>query len=123
MIGDMPSAARRGPRAVGELLVAAVPGLAERLLERRIQNEWDATVGPAMARRTRPGALRDGQLEVRADNSPWLQELTMRAEELLGVLQRRYGTGVRSVRLGLGQPAGLRPGGPAHRFHEEGDPR
>jgi predicted nucleic acid-binding Zn ribbon protein len=109
----MPYAAGRGPRAVGELLVAAVPGLAERLLERRIAADWDATVGSAMARRTRPGALRDGQLEVRADNSPWLHELTLRAEELLATLQRRHGSGVRSVRLGLGQPAGPRAGGPA----------
>ncbi len=70
------------PLRVADLLTAAVPALEERLLE--------LTHPPGLARRgrrragprTRPGDLRAGTLEVRVDNSPWLQELSMRSAEV-----------------------------------------
>lgn len=90
------------PHRVADLLAAAVPGLSERLLEVAIRKEWSQVVPPALARRSEPGPLAHGALEVRVDNSPWLQELSMRSPELLAALTRRYGNAVRSVRVALG---------------------
>ncbi len=73
----------RSPVRVGNLLTAAVPALAERMLEQAVRREWTETVGPEASRRTRPGALRQGTLEVSVDNSPWLQELTLRSSAIV----------------------------------------
>jgi hypothetical protein len=93
---------KRGvPRAVGELLVTAVPQLEERLLVQRLHRAWASLVGPDMARRTRPQALANGCLQIVVDNSPWLQELTLRAPELAARLGADY-PAVRQVRFTLG---------------------
>lgn len=90
------------PQRVGALLTRAVPALAEHLVEDTIRREWTLVVGPELARRSRPGPLARGVLEVWADNSPWLTELTMRSGELLSALRGRYGAVVASVHCTLG---------------------
>jgi hypothetical protein len=90
------------PHRVGDLLVAAVPALAERMLVHEIRRDWPTVVGTALARRSAPAALERGVLEIRADNSPWLMELQMRAVEMLDTLARRYGRSVVSLRFTLG---------------------
>ncbi len=102
------------PVRVGEVLAAAVPELEEHMLTERIRAEWPSTAGSELARRSRPGELRNGTLTVVVDNSPWLQELTLRAEELLAAVRRRHGQAVTALRLSLGglpaaPPAALRP--------------
>lgn len=97
----MASARSSGPVRVGDLLVAAVPGLREHLLEETIRKEWPRAVGPELARRSRPVTLRLGTLTVAVDNSTWLQEMTLRSEELVRRLQARYGPEVRVVRVAL----------------------
>ena len=92
----------RNPVRVGNLLTAAVPALAERMLEDAIRREWAQTAGPEAARRSRPGALRQGTVEVSVDNSPWLQELTLRAAAIVAALQKRHGSAVIGVRFALG---------------------
>src|SRR5260370_3722299 len=62
----------RSPVRVGNLLTAAVPALAERMLEQAVRREGTETGGPEASRRTRPRAPRPGLLAVTADNSPWL---------------------------------------------------
>jgi len=89
------------PRAVGELLVEAVPRLGERLLEREVRRSWPALVGPDVARRTQPQSVARGALSVRVDNSPWLQELTLRADELTRRVSERFPE-VRALRFVLG---------------------
>jgi hypothetical protein len=96
----------RSPVRVGNLLTAAVPALAERLLEEAIRREWTQTAGPEAARRTRPGALRQGTLEVSVDNSPWLQELTLRSAAIVAALRKRHGSAVTGVRFALGSGPG-----------------
>ena len=96
----------RSPVRVGKLLTAAVPALAERMLEETIRREWSQTVGPEAARRTRPGALRQGTLEVSVDNSPWLQELTLRSAAIAAALRKRHGPAVTGVRFALGSGPG-----------------
>ena len=91
----------RRPERVGTLLTQAVPALAERLLEESIRREWAHTVGPDAARRSRPAALRQGTLEISVDNSPWLQELTLRSAAIAASLGERHGPAVRGVRFVL----------------------
>lgn len=87
---------------VGALLRAAFPSLAEPLLAFTIHRDWSEIVGQEVSRRAQPGQLRAGALEVTVDNSPWLQELTLRQGELLGRLQARYGVEpIRALRLTL----------------------
>ena len=96
----------RSPVRVGNLLTAAVPALAERMLEQAIRREWTQTMGPEAARRTRPGVLRHGTLEVSVDNSPWLQELTLRTAAIVAALGKRHGSAVTGVRFALGSGPG-----------------
>ena len=96
----------RNPVRVGNLLTAAVPALAERMLEEAIRRDWTQTAGPEAARRSRPGALRQGTLEVSVDNSPWLQELTLRSAAIVAALRKRHGPAVIRVRFALGSGRG-----------------
>lgn len=91
------------PRPVADFLVSAVPDLRDWLLEARIRRSWPEAVGPEVARRARPIKLGHGCLEVAVDNSPWLQELTLRSPELTARLQQRF-PDIRSLRLVLGAP-------------------
>lgn len=93
---------RPGPRTVGDLLVNAVPELHDRLLEVRIRGAWSGLVGPDVARRARPQSLTNGCLHVVVDNSPWLQELTLRSGELTTRIAGRFET-IRTLRFTLGR--------------------
>jgi hypothetical protein len=99
---------REAPRAVGELLVNAVPQLQDRLLVRRMRRSWVALVGADLARRAQPLALVNGCLQVVVDNSPWLHELTLRAADLAARLGAEF-PAVRSVRFTLGAPPAEEP--------------
>ena len=59
-------------------------------------------VGPDAARRSRPQALTNGCLHVVVDNSPWLQELTLRSSELTGRIAAQFAT-IRTLRFTLGR--------------------
>ncbi len=91
----------RAPRTVADLLPTAIPNLGDRLLEQRIRRAWPALLGADAARRTQPQALANGCLSVCVDNSPWLHELTLRAEELTRRVQGRFPE-VRALRFVLG---------------------
>src|SRR5262247_2746042 len=97
----MGTRASRNPVRVGSLLTQAVPALAERLLEETIRKEWAQVIGPEAARHSRPVALRQSVLEVSVDNSPWLQELTLRGASIASRLQERHGAAVSAVRFVL----------------------
>ncbi len=91
----------RAPRAVADLLVTAVPRLGDRLLELEIRRAWSEIAGVDIARRSRPQAVAGDRLTVVVDNSPWLQELTLRADELGERLRRRFPE-IRALRFVLG---------------------
>jgi hypothetical protein len=105
----MGTGGRHVPVRVGSLLTAAIPALAERMLEDAIRRQWAQTVGPEASRRSRPGTLRQGTLEVSVDNSPWLQELTMRSTAIAAALRKRHGPAVTGVRFALGRIRGDEP--------------
>jgi hypothetical protein len=100
----------RSPVRVGNLLTRAVPALAERLLEDSIRRDWTQIVGADAARRSRPIALRQGTLQVSVDNSPWLQELTLRSAAITARLHERHGSALDGVRFVLA--TGAAPGAP-----------
>ena len=91
----------RSPVRVGSLLTQAVPALADRLLEEAIRRQWADIAGAEAARRSRPQVLRQGILHVSVDNSPWLQELTLRAGAIAAQLHERHGSAVNGVRFVL----------------------
>ena len=96
---------RKGPRAVGELLVNAVPELRDRLVEFQLRGAWKTLVGADVARRARPDSVVNGCLHVVVDNSPWLQELTLRSAELTARINARFET-IRALRFSLGRLPG-----------------
>ena len=89
------------PRALADLVESAVPQLKERLLELRVRQAWPILVGAEVARRAGPQALSGDTLVVVVDNSPWLQELTLRSAELTTRINAAF-PGVRSLRFTLG---------------------
>jgi hypothetical protein len=101
MMSGMTVGGPTSPRRVADILPAAFPALSERLVEVAIRRDWATVLPGGLGRRSVPGDLRNGTLEVRADNSPWLHELSMRAEELLTALGARYGGAVRDLRFRL----------------------
>lgn len=111
MVGTMAASRPAAPVRVGDLLTAAVPGLSAHLLAETIRRQWPLTVGPEMARRSRPRGLRMGVLEVAVDNSPWLHEMTLRSAELLAAIRSRHGHAVTALRFSLGDTAGPAPAG------------
>ena len=82
--------------------MSAVPALRDRLDEARLRSAWNVLVGPDAARRSRPHALTNGCLHVVVDNSPWLQELTLRSGELTRRIAARFAT-IRALRFTLGR--------------------
>ena len=118
----------QSPVRVGNLLTLAVPALADRLREEAMRRDWPEVVGIDAARRSRPLALRQGTLQVSVDNSPWLQELTLRAGAITARLHERYGAAVQGVRFLLAaaapgsparEPARMEPSVPARRLSVE----
>jgi len=91
----------KAPRAVSALIPHALPQLSERLAELQIRRGWSSLMGPDVARRTQPTALTGGCLTVAVDNSPWLHELTLRAEELTARVADGF-PAVRSLRFVVG---------------------
>jgi predicted nucleic acid-binding Zn ribbon protein len=90
------------PTPVGAILPAVLPGLGERLLEARIQKDWETLMGLDIARRAQPLALSQGILQVAVTNSPWLQELTLREPDLRRRLADHYGAeAIRALRFSL----------------------
>lgn len=102
----MTSRSASTPTPVGALITAALPPLADRLLALAVRREWTSLMGPQIARRAQPRDITGGTLAVVVDNSPWLQELTLREAELLSRLQHRYGAeAIKALRFTLGTPS------------------
>ncbi|MCS6771683.1 MAG: DUF721 domain-containing protein [Kiritimatiellae bacterium] len=82
--------------SIGDLTAAVLSeaGLESRMWSHALLNEWADLVGPAIARRARPGSLEKGVLTVFVSNAVWQQELQRFGQaELLKKLQARFGAG------------------------------
>jgi hypothetical protein len=95
-------AAPSSPVRVRDVRVAAVPELRDRMLEQTIRNNWERIVGLECARRSQPGGLKKGTLDVIVDNSPSLYEMTLRCSEVLAAVQACHGSAVSALRFTLG---------------------
>ena len=92
---------KAAPRAVGDLLLSALPQISERLSTFRLRQSWGAIVGRDAARRSRPDSVTAGTLRIVVDNSPWLHELTLREQELATKVGARFPE-IRALRFTLG---------------------
>lgn len=95
------------PVRVGELL-AALPGVAERLAEARLVAAWPAIAGPAAAR-SRAEGVEAGVLHVTVDSSGWLHRLRLDEPSLLARCRAEApAIAVRGIRFRLGPPSDAR---------------
>jgi hypothetical protein len=92
---------KRAPRAVGELVLGALPQISDRLILLRIRQSWGALVGRDVAKRSRPDGVTAGTLRVVVDNSPWLHEMTLRETELAAAVRTRFPE-IQGLRFTLG---------------------
>jgi predicted nucleic acid-binding Zn ribbon protein len=83
-------------RAAPRPLALAVDGLTGHLAPAtplaRVQREWPAAVGEAIAREAQPVSERDGTLVVECRSAVWAQELDLMAPDLLRRLNRAVGS-------------------------------
>ena len=64
---------------------------------------WQEAAGPLLARFTRPGQIRRGQLEITVANSTIVQELTFQKQRILAALQAAMSdANIRDLRFRLG---------------------
>ena len=79
-------------------------GYGRQMEQEELQQVWLTTVGEPLARSARPCPLRHGTLEIVAQNSTVLQELSFRKPELLKKLQHNLpGKTIRDLRFRIGQ--------------------
>ena len=81
---------RRAPESLGTLLPSVLRelGLDETARVLRIAQRWEEALGPELAPRCRPQALRGEVLEVSVESSVWCQQLQLRTPEILEGLRR-----------------------------------
>ena len=105
MSADRAGGSRPGaPARLGDVLRAALDRLpiGQRLADHALWVEWDAVVGPTLARHARPQRLRRGLLLVAVDSPEWMQELQFLKHELRTRLNARLGRAVvRDIFLAL----------------------
>ena len=73
----------RMPRRDRRHLPTRCPGLGERLLEEAIAPSWARPSAPSWRAGRARAIFAEACLTVVVDNSPWLQELTLRSAEIL----------------------------------------
>ncbi len=78
-------------------------GLAERLWEEQLRNEWEQLVGPQVARQARPGRIDRLTLYIYVRHPGWLSELSRYSQkQILENMQKRFGRDkIRNVRIQL----------------------
>ena len=95
------------PVRVGEVL-AALPGVAERLAEARLVGAWAEVAGLAAAR-SRAEGVDDGVLHVSVDSPGWLHRLRLDEARLLGRCRALMpAVTLRAIRFRLASPSDAR---------------
>lgn len=94
------------PKRMADVIAQVVQrrGYAQVRAARQWDEAWRAAAGPEFSAVTRPGVLRRGTLEVLADNSLVMQELTFEKDRLLAELQSALpAAGIKQLRFKVGQ--------------------
>ncbi len=90
--------ARRDPPTLDQLLPRVLARLAEQSGKgRTLAPVWDATVGPHIARHSRPHSLEGGTLVVTVASAEWAHTLSRQQASLLEQLNSRLGDGAVST--------------------------
>ena len=95
----------RRPKKIGDVLAQLITarGYGRIQADADFTAAWQKAAGHALARFTRPGRLRRGQLEVTVGNSTILQELTFEKQNILAALQAALPDAkIRDLRFRLG---------------------
>jgi predicted nucleic acid-binding Zn ribbon protein len=93
------------PVRVGQVL-AALPGIAERLAEARLAGAWAEIAGPAAAR-SRAEGVESGVLQVTVESSSWLHRLRLDEARLLARCRALApAVALRAIRFRLASPSG-----------------
>jgi predicted nucleic acid-binding Zn ribbon protein len=79
----------RRPKKIADVLAQLITarGYGRIQANADLTGAWQKAAGPGLARFTRPGQIRRGQLEVTVANSTIVQELTFQKERILAALQ------------------------------------
>jgi predicted nucleic acid-binding Zn ribbon protein len=86
---------KQGPVRLDRILdgVLSECGLADRLAERGLLEEWPRIVGERVARHVRAIDLREGVLLLAADHGAWRQEVTLLLPRIREQCNERFGEG------------------------------
>jgi predicted nucleic acid-binding Zn ribbon protein len=94
---------RRAPRRLALALEGLAPQLAPATPLARIQEEWAAAAGPAIAAAARPVSERDGVVTVLCEAAVWAAELELLGDQVVARINQRLGPGtVRGMRCRTG---------------------
>jgi hypothetical protein len=87
---------RGGPIPLADILRERFSqlGWERKMREQEILSRWDEAVGPQIAGRTRPVAVRNRRLTVAVDNPAWAQQLSFLKKDLLRRFETLLGAGV-----------------------------
>jgi hypothetical protein len=94
------------PETIGEILLKIVRKrhIPHNATDRKLRDLWNRAVGPQIASRTLPEALRRGALHVRVSAPVWLHQLQFLKEEILGRLREISGSDeIRSLFFAIGE--------------------
>jgi predicted nucleic acid-binding Zn ribbon protein len=95
----------RRPKKIGDVLAQLITarGYGRIQADGELTAAWHKAAGRQLARFTRPGKLRRGQLEVTVSNSTIVQELTFEKQRILAVLQAEVPQArIRDIRFRIG---------------------
>ena len=113
------------PEPLGEILLKVVRkrNIPHNATDRKLRDLWNSAVGPQIAIRTLPEALRRGSLHVRVSAPVWLHQLQFLKEEILERLREISGNDeIRSLNLAIGEvPAPPAQAGVAPPVHPDPD--
>lgn len=101
---------RREPQQIGDVIseLMARSGYGAILAAFRNAGAWRAVCGESLAARSQPGRFRRGVLEIVADHSLVLQELSLRKRQLLKDLQEKLpDQAIRDLRFRVGKITSL----------------
>jgi predicted nucleic acid-binding Zn ribbon protein len=94
---------RYAPRPLAVALESLTGALAPASTLARVQEVWEAAVGPAIAAAARPTAEHEGLVTVTCDASVWAQELELMSDTLVALLNAALGSDdVRALRCRTG---------------------
>lgn len=85
---------KRHPKKLGDVMgdVLATSGITDRIAQASIIPDWQALVGPQIAKVTEPMSItRQGTLFVAVTTNAWMTELSLMEPELLRRLNERTG--------------------------------